>query len=178
MQIGFKQTPSMCSSPTWPWLITKPKIKNKIFDRHRFSHSMDPVTQKKKTNSRYVNEEQELYRDEFRAANWTKYKIIGIKLVWGILLPTSSELQDPKTDKCVVSLSNFTASWGKKSCGGGKKTEISCFAQLPSTMSPVECYSEKINICWKVQTDDKEPCFRYCIWCVRHGQTWHMRRTR
>lgn len=68
-----------------------------------------------------MNEEQELYGDKFRAATWTKYKIIGIKLVWGILLPTSSELQDPKTDKYVVSLSNFTASQGKKSCGGEKK---------------------------------------------------------
>lgn len=42
-------------------------------------------------------------------------------------------------------------------------------------MLPVQCYSEKINICWKVQIDDKEPSFSYCISCkVRHGQT-HMR---
>lgn len=34
-----------------------------------------------------MNDEQELYGDKFRAATWTKYKIIGIKLVWGILLP-------------------------------------------------------------------------------------------
>lgn len=49
-----------------------------------------------------------------------------------------------------------------------------CFAQLLNTMLPVQCYSEKINICWKVQIDDKEPSFSYCISCkVRHGQT-HM----
>lgn len=50
-----------------------------------------------------------------------------------------------------------------------KKPEI---CVLPSTVLPVPCYSEKINLCWKVQTDDKEPNFSYCIsYKVRHGQT-------
>lgn len=30
-----------------------------------------------------------------------------------------------------------------------------CFAPLPGTMLPVQCYSEKINICWKVQIDER-----------------------
>lgn len=50
-----------------------------------------------------------------------------------------------------------------------KKIKSIPFAQLPSTMLPVQCCSEKINICWKVQIDDQVPS--YCISCkVRHGQ--------
>lgn len=36
---------------TWPELITKPKRKNKIFDRHHFSHSVVPVIQRNKNRT-------------------------------------------------------------------------------------------------------------------------------
>lgn len=54
------------------------------------------------------------------------------------------------------------------------KKQLKRFARLPSTMLAVNRYSEKINICRKVQiSDEEEPSLSYCI-CVtevRHGQT-------
>lgn len=75
--------------------------------------------------------------------------IIGTKWAFGILLTTSpSQLQDPKI-KCAPS--HFQTS---QLLEEGKKIKKFKFAQLPSSMLPVQCYSEKINICWKVQIDD------------------------
>lgn len=56
--------------------------------------------------------------------------------------------------------------------GNNVEKKSFCFVPLLNTILPVWCYSEKINICWKVQIDDKEPSFSYCISCnVRHGLT-------
>lgn len=59
-----------------------------------------------------------------------------------------SKLQKP------ITLSDFTAACGRSYVE--KKHESSCFARFLSTMLPVPCHSEKINICWKVQIDDKD----------------------
>lgn len=82
-----------------------------------------------------------------------KKKIIILGLNYHIAIFTSESRK-------IRNIPHHTASQlleEKRKCRKKIKHKSYSSAQLPSSMLPVRCCSEKINICWKVQIDDKEP---------------------